>query len=156
MRKFTVFCLSSIGAMTLLAGTAAAGAAGLWMYTERGACGMTQDRANTHHTQWMELEGDVIPAPVPLEEPVVEGSVFEESVVEESVVGAAGVEEPAVAVPGEHVSPAPTALQPDEELLTLKAQLAAALQRIAELESDAAAPGATPETPAPKRAGGDF
>jgi hypothetical protein len=138
MRKFTVFCLSSVGAITLLAGTAAAGAAGLWMYTVRGGCDTSGDRALTHHMQWVEVvEGDAVPVPVPGEAPAIEAPVVE---------AREGIEAEAM--------PAP--LQPDDQMLALKAQLAAALQRIAELEGEAEAPGATPETPAAKRSGGDF
>lgn len=124
MRNVMVFSLASIGALTLLAGTAAAGAAGWFFYSSEGSCSTRSEMAMPGGVQWRET----IPAPIPLD-PSAEG----------------------VAVP----VPVPAGLDRDEELLALKAQLAAALQRIAELETQSA-PGGAPSAPAPTRAGGDF
>lgn len=104
MRKFMVFSLASIGALTLLAGTAAAGAAGLFFYSAERSCSMSSDMPVPRQVEWTE--------PTEVSPPQPEGAM--------------------------HAVEVPAALDRDEELVTLKAQLAAALQRIAELEAEEA------------------
>jgi hypothetical protein len=140
MRKFTVFVLSSLGALTLLGGTAAAGAAGLYMYSARHA---EHDADAMRRVEFVEKQMGEMP-----------GCFDSECLPADVVVPAPVPAAPTMADPTEAATPAP--LDRDEELLALKAQLAAALQRIAELEAEATPEGATPETPAAKRAGGDF
>ena len=142
MSKFVVFCLSSLGAVTLLAGTAAAGAAGLWMYSAREECGPT---STSRHIEWVDGEMTEVPGGFGIVTEVIPAPVPADAIPADAI--------PADAAPAD-VTPAP--LDRDEELTTLKAQLAAALQRIAELEADAEAAPASPEMPAPKRSGGDF
>ncbi|MHC5020750.1 MAG: hypothetical protein ACYTGX_11680 [Planctomycetota bacterium] len=140
MRKFTVFALSSLGAVTLLAGTAAAGAAGLWMYSTKHA---GHSASHARHAEWMERNVGELPECLELEE----GCEGECPTVEVEIIPA-----PVPAPTPPAAAPAP--LDRDEEVLTLKAQLADALQRIAELEAERA-PAAPESTPAPQP-GGDF
>lgn len=152
MRKFTVFALSSLGAVTLLAGTAAAGAAGLWMYSTKHA---DHSRAHARHAAFMERHVGELPECLELEK----GCEGECPTVEVELVPAPATvvvptPAPAPGSPQAPVDAAPAPLDRDEEILTLKAQLAAALQRIAELEAEQA-PAQPESTPVPP-AGGDF
>jgi hypothetical protein len=150
MRKFTVFALSSLGAVTLLAGTAAAGAAGLWMYSTKHA---GHSASHARHAEWMERNVGELPGCLELESdcegdrPTVEVEIIPAPVPAPDVPAAAAPEAPEAAE-------VPAPLDRDEEILTLKAQLADALQRIAELEAESA-PAKPESTPAPQP-GGDF
>jgi hypothetical protein len=136
MKNFAVFCLSTLGGLTLLAVVAASGAAGLYYWHGEGGCAalprcvrVTTESAGG--TRVYELATPRSAATPPPEPPAAE-----------SPVAALATEAPAPpAVAG------PTA----DALAALRAELAAALRRVAELEADRAITRA-PAPVAPPRA----
>lgn len=147
MRKFMVFCLTTVGALTMVSMVAAAGAAGLYYWHGEDGCSSLPQKVRivteqNGHTSVYDLSPkshadrrcgrDGACAPTIEVEPAAPTAVPAPA-----PAGAAGPP-PALAAEASPTS---------DEILELKARLAAALQRIAELEAQRRASPEAPATP---------
>ena len=136
MRKFMVFCLSTVGALTMLAVVAATGAVGLYyLHGDDGRESLLKVQVVTETADGKQVY-DILP-----------GRGGARSELQRSADGATAEKT---------VTPAPASVlavrgPSNAAIAELKVRLAAALQRIAELEAErqTAAPTPPKSTPAP-------